>query len=191
VALWVDGLTALVADQVNSRISVWTRTAATATDWKNQTTFGSQGDGPTQFSNPTGVALSGDGRTAVVADRVNNRISVWTRTTATATDWKNQTTFGSQGSDPDQFTAPLRVSLSTDGLAVSVVDSFNNRISVWTRSTATGIDWKNQSTFGSEGAGPAQFNYPEGVALSVDGLTAAVADAGNNRMSIWTRVCTG
>ncbi|MFM9107890.1 MAG: hypothetical protein ACKOWF_14460, partial [Chloroflexota bacterium] len=80
IAVSVDGLTAWVADESNSRISVWTRpdTGANKTAWTNQTTFGSDGTGSSQFSRPYGVVVSADGLTAWVADYKNNRISVWT-----------------------------------------------------------------------------------------------------------------
>jgi DNA-binding beta-propeller fold protein YncE len=196
VALSGDGLTAAVADTGNHRISVWTRTTATGTDWTPQTTFGSDsygGSGSTEFDFPNAVALTGDGLTAVVADTNNYRISVWTRPGTTggdATNWTNQTTFGDRdGPGPGQFTNPAGVALSVDGLTVAVADPGNNRISVWTRTTATGTDWTPQTTFGSQGSDPNQFSGPRGVALSVDGRTAVIADLNNNRISVWTITC--
>jgi DNA-binding beta-propeller fold protein YncE len=73
-----DGLTAFVADHYNHRISVWSRDAAESTDWNNQTTFGSQGSGASNFYWPTGVFASKDGRTVFVGDTENGRVSVWT-----------------------------------------------------------------------------------------------------------------
>jgi hypothetical protein len=193
VALTGDGLTVAVADVFNRRISVWTRTTATGTEWTNQTTFGTYGLGPSEFNLPYGVALSVDGLTAVVADPLNVQISVWTRPGTTggdATNWTNQTTFGDRdGPGPGQFTNPAGVALSVDGLTVAVADPGNNRISVWTRTTATGTDWTPQTTFGSQGSDPNQFSGPRGVALSVDGRTAVIADLNNNRISVWTITC--
>jgi DNA-binding beta-propeller fold protein YncE len=78
------------------------------------------------------------------------------------------------------------VAPSVDGLTAAVADMDNDRISVWTRTTATGTDWTNQATFGSSGSGTSQFDTPHGLALSVDGLTVAVADLINDRISVWT-----
>jgi sugar lactone lactonase YvrE len=187
-----DGLTVWVADTNNNRISVWTRpnTTTGATDWSNQTTFGSQGSGPSELDSPNGVFVSADGLKAWVADTYNNRISVWTRpdTTTGATNWTNLTTFGTLGSGPGEFNLPTRVFVSADELTAWVADYGNNRISIWTRpDTTTGAtNWTNQTTFGTSGSGPSEFTGPSGVFASVDGLTAWIADNGNNRISIWT-----
>jgi sugar lactone lactonase YvrE len=189
----VDGLTLWVAEYNNSRISVWTRpnTTTDATNWTNQTTFGTDGDGPSNLANPNNVFVSADGLTAWVADYGNNRISVWTRpnTTTSATSWTNQTTFGSTGSGPSEFDYPAGVVASTDGLTVWVADLDNNRISVWTRpNTTTGAtNWTNQTTFGTEGSGPGEFDDPSAVFVSADGLTAWVTELLNNRVSVWKR----
>ncbi|MGI9253311.1 MAG: hypothetical protein ACR2J8_06165 [Thermomicrobiales bacterium] len=191
-----DGLTAWVADGNNNRISVWTRpgtTGANATNWTNQTTFGADGSDPNQFSYPGDVFGSPDGLTVWIGDDSNNRVSVWTRpgtTGANATAWANQTTFGVYGTGPNQFKAPSGVFVSADGLTVWIADYSNHRISVWTRPGTTGANataWTNQTTFGSNGSSPSQFDTPYGVYASVDGLTAWVADSGNARISVWTR----
>jgi DNA-binding beta-propeller fold protein YncE len=99
--------------------------------WTNQTTFGSFGDGPSQFSFPSGVAVSADMLTVWVTDTNNTRISVWTRPDASSTTWSNATTFGSFGSGASQFANPTGVAVAPDLLTVWVADSGNNRVSVW------------------------------------------------------------
>ena len=183
VAAAPDGQTVWVADSNNNRVSVWTKTGATT--WANVTTFGSgPGSGASEFSVPTGVAVSADGQTAWIAEVGNNRVSVWGKTGATT--WANVTTFGSAGSEPSQFNQPFGVEVSADGQTVWVADRDNHRVSIWTKTGAT--TWTNLTTFGSgPGTGPSQFNLPSRVAVAPDGQTVWVADSQNDRVSVWTK----
>ncbi|MFM9106912.1 MAG: NHL repeat-containing protein [Chloroflexota bacterium] len=193
VAVTPDGLTALVADTDNHRISVWTRpdTGANKTNWTNQTTFGgpNSGSSTSEFNTPTGVFVSADGLTLWVADKGNSRISVWTRpdTGANKTAWANETTFGGAGSSADKFDQPTGVAVTANGLTVWVSDQLNNRVSVWTRpdTGANKKDWRNQATYGN-GAGAAsdQFLAPLGITVAQNGLTMWVSDY-NYRVSQW------
>ena len=188
VAVSADGRTVWVADQQNDRISVWTRPTSTSTEWSHSINFGSGGSGGANFYAPAGVAVSADGLTVWVADHDNLRVSVWTRTTNTSTEWSPSTTFGSgPGIGGDNFNGTSGVAVSADGRTVWAVDNGNNRISVWTRTTNTSIDWSPGTIFGSQGSGDDQFNAPTFVAVSADGRTAWVADQFNNRISVWTR----
>src|SRR4051812_48630460 len=63
--------------------------------WTHQTSFGSEGSGASEFKSPSSVFVASGDTTAFVADSGNSRISVWTRSSPTSTDWANQTTFGS------------------------------------------------------------------------------------------------
>ena len=120
VAVAADGQTAWIADRDNHRISVWTKSGGS---WANQTTFGSQGSGVSQFDLPFGVAVAADGQTAWVADEGNHRISVWTKSGGA---WSNLTTFGSgPGSGASQFNAPRGVAMAADGQTVWVVHETN------------------------------------------------------------------
>lgn len=77
VAVAPDGLTAWITDGSNRRVSVWTRPSAGSTAWTNQALFGSFGTGPSNFSNPDGIAVTPDGLTTLVADLGLHRVSVW------------------------------------------------------------------------------------------------------------------
>jgi DNA-binding beta-propeller fold protein YncE len=187
VGLSTDDLTVLVADFLNHRVSMWTRPTATSADWTHRINFGQNGTSNDRFNNPEGVALTTDGLTALIADATNNRVSVWTRSGAAATDWQPQTTFGSAGAGNGQFTSPKSLAVSADGLTVWVADGDNNRVAVWARTSPTGTNWQQQATFGSVGNGAGQFFLPLDVDISADTLTAVVADAGNHRVSVWTR----
>jgi DNA-binding beta-propeller fold protein YncE len=185
VAVSADGMTTVIADGHDHRISVWSRPNVDA-DWTPQATFGSFGSDADQFDSPRGVAVSGDGQTAFIADD-NHRISVWTRMT-TGSDWEPQTHFGGPGINSNQFGVPSGIAVSTDGLTAWVADTGNHRISVWTRSNPGG-GWMPQTTFGSKGTDPGQFYYPYYVAVTADGMTALITDD-NERVSVWGRSTT-
>jgi DNA-binding beta-propeller fold protein YncE len=189
VAVSGDGLMAWVADTFNHRISVWTRSSIGSTEWTNQAVFGEEGSGDTEFNEPRAVAISGDGLTVWVVDSYNDRISVWTRSDSSSTNWTHQTTFGGYGAGPSQFYDPRGIAVSSDGLTAYVADTNNFRMSVWIRSGPSSTDWANQTTFGIGSVGNAsdQFRYPNGIVVSGDGLTAYVTDTGNDRVSVWTR----
>jgi len=105
--------------------------------WSAAGTFGSAGALPNQFANPTGVALSGDGLTAWIADNGNTRIDVWVRPSSASSSWALATTFGTAGTGLDQFRAPSGVAVSRDLLTVWASDLMNNRVSVWNRAATT------------------------------------------------------
>jgi DNA-binding beta-propeller fold protein YncE len=154
-----------------------------APQWRPETTFGSgPGTGDDQFSNPFGVAVDGDGDTVWVAERGNARVSIWTESGG---DWRNETTFGSGGSGPDQFDTAIDVAVSNDGKTAWIADIQNHRVSVWEK---VGGDWVNQTTFGSEGTGSDQFRFPGGVGVGNNGRTVWVADTFNNRVSVWKKI---
>ena len=184
-----EGLTVWVAD--GPRVSVWTRPTATSAAWANQTTFGTSGSGPSQFNGAQDVAVSPDGLTAWVLDNGNHRVSVWTRGSATATDWTNRTTFGGEGNGAYQFQWPTGLFVSADGLTTWVADNNNHRVSVWRRTSGASTDWAFQTSFGTEGSGVGQLVYPSDVAVAKDGLTAWVTEEGNDRVSIWKRPRAG
>ena len=84
VAVASDEQTAWVADTSNSRISVWTKSGSS---WSNETTFGSDGGGPSNLRQPSSVDVSPDGQTVWVADKGNNRISIWTKSGSAWSSW--------------------------------------------------------------------------------------------------------
>jgi sugar lactone lactonase YvrE len=135
------------------------------------------------------VAVSADTLSARISDCGNCRISVWTRPDASSTTWSSQATFGSLGSDAAQFDNPSAVALSGDGLTAWIADSYNSRVSIWTRPDASSTAWSNQATFGSLGEGTNQLNEPNSLALFDDEQTIAVMDTSNWRVSIWGAGC--
>jgi DNA-binding beta-propeller fold protein YncE len=172
LAVTPDGQTVWVADSILERISVWTKSGAT---WTHATNFG---DGP--LNDPASVDVANDGLTAWVADTFNERISVWTKSGST---WSNTANFGTEGVGDNQFDFPMDVAVSADGNTVWVADGGNHRISIWSKSGST---WSPVDTFGSgPGNESSQFSFPTSVAIAADEQTVWVADADNNRVSVW------
>jgi DNA-binding beta-propeller fold protein YncE len=154
--------------------------------WSNTTAFGSAGTGPTEMLFVEDVAVSADQQTAWAVDNENNRISIWARQPNGS--WSHVVNLGgpTAGSAADKFNEPKGVAVAADGKTVWVADLFNDRVSVWTQQPNG--SWANQTTFGSPGgSGSHQLSRPFGVDVSADGLRVWVADAGNSRVSIWTR----
>jgi sugar lactone lactonase YvrE len=175
------------ADWENHRFSIWTRSDAASTSWSNQTTFGSDGTGPSNLTNPQGVFMAADGLTIWVSDSGNSRISIWTRPDATSANWANQTTFGSFGTGPTNLKLADGVWASSDGLSAWVADTGNHRVSIWTRASATSTTWDHLDNLGSYGSTTSEFAQPRSVVVASDGLTAWIGDYSNNRVSIWTQ----
>ncbi|MFT4037897.1 MAG: NHL repeat-containing protein [Thermomicrobiales bacterium] len=80
VALSADERTLWVADTGNNRISIWSRPDAASQVWTPLWRFGSAGSAADQFNTPDGIVLSADGSTIWIADRLNQRMSLWSQT---------------------------------------------------------------------------------------------------------------
>jgi DNA-binding beta-propeller fold protein YncE len=161
-----------------------------ASSWVKETDFGSFGSGASEFDFPNSVAIASSGLTAWVADAQNYRISVWSRPAADSTVWSNTGIIGTPGSGPSDLSGPECVRVAPDEKTMWIMDTLNNRVSVWTRPD-TSAAWANQTTFGSGGSGPDQFDFPSRIAVSADELTVWVADHGHNRVSVWGRPSAG
>lgn len=189
VAVSRDELTMWIADHSNARVSVWKRSNAGSHTWTNQTVFGSFGTSPSLFYYPSALAVSADALTVWVADSTNNRISIWSRDHAESYHWRNQTTFGTFGTGPNQFRLPGSVRLSANELTLWITDHDNKRIAVWARPTTASHAWSPVTTFGSPGSGPGQFYYAVDTAVSADGQTVFVVDSNGHRISVWGAAC--
>lgn len=159
-------------------------TCLTSTQYGLEATIGEFGPNPDQFNTAIGVAASPDGLTVWVADlaKQNPRVAIWTRPTRSSNAWTYQTSFGSLGSEPNQFFDPFAVAVSPDTLTVWVADAGNDRIAVWRRNTATSLTWEPHSLIGT-----GEMNNPIAVAVTPDGLTALAAESDDGRISVWKR----
>ncbi|HEU0298584.1 MAG TPA: NHL repeat-containing protein, partial [Longimicrobium sp.] len=121
---------------------------------------------------PAYVSFGPDGR-LWVSDSLNQRVTAWRRG-ETAWHSTGQTVSGG-------FSATAGVAVLADG-TMFVVDPVSNRVRRFDAALAHAAD------FGTTGGGDAQLNGPRGIAvLQLNEPVLAVADAGNNRVSLFRR----
>ena len=134
--------------------------------------WGPQGTGNGQFSNPNGIALDALGNVYVTdASSSSPRVEVFSNIGVYLSQW------GSPGTGAGQFDTPTRL-VVTPGGSVVVVDDFNNRIQAFTESGS--FLWQ----LGSAGSGPGQFANPVGIGVDGDG-NIYVADTNNSRIQVF------
>lgn len=137
----------------------------------NKTTLALIATFATDCLTPEGIAADSSGN-IYIADTGNNRIRKYNSSLTHQLNW------GGIGSADGQFNTPRGICV--DGAdRIYVADSANNRIQVFSNiGTFLG-------KFGIGGSGNSELSNPVGV--SVNGTGIAVADAGNDRVSYWTR----
>ena len=94
--------------------------------------IGSSGSGIGEFNAPFDVAVDGEG-SIYVSDQLNHRIQVFD------SHFEYASTFGTRGTGPGQFINPA--GLHFDGGELFVVDSFNDRIQVFSPIGAYRREW--------------------------------------------------
>ncbi len=87
---------------------------------------------------------------------------------------------GNIGSNPLQFYNPIDIAYSSKSRKIYVTDYSNHRIQVLNE------DLSFSATFGTQGSGNGQLQYPYGVAFDSRG-NVCVADYGNNRIQVFTQ----
>lgn len=105
------------------------------------------------------------------------------------------TTFGSSGSGASEFSLPVSVTASANGLVAYIPDYGNSRISIWSRPDASSQTWSNVGTFGTPSPGLGTFSSPAALTFSNDETIMYITDysvnegAGlaNGRVTLWTR----
>jgi streptogramin lyase len=129
--------------------------------------FGSNGTGNGQFTNPWGIAVDPSGN-VWVSDTSANRIQKFN------SKGEYQCQIGSKGSGNGQFSSPRGLAADAAG-NVWVADSGNGRIE------EISPECKYVGQFGSKGSGNGALQYPQGVALDLSG-NIWVADSQNVRI---------
>ena len=141
----------------------------------NGTVVANSQDWPTsgQITSPRGIATDIDGRVYVSS---GNRVL---RFPANGASFEVLATFGD---GPAQVRGPygLKVVGSGTGAMLLIADHGNDRVVV------LDLDGAPIARFGSSGGGAGQFRQPRGADLSPTNGDLAVADFGNNRLSIWS-----
>ena len=128
---------------------------------------GGYGEGPGQFTWPTGVALDSD-RNVYVTDAWTDRVSVFT------VEGDFIRSFGTSGDGDGQFRRPSGIAIDYND-NVLVVDALNDRIQRLTR------DGSFISQWGSSGPGNGEFLSPWGITTDAEGCVY-VADYKNHRI---------
>lgn len=197
------GTTLLIADGNNSRILNYAPLPASNNSAATNGVFGQTGYG-NGFENEgggiTATTLSGggdimyDGNNLYIADAGNNRVLIYNGIPSTNDPNANvvlgQTSFSlaATGDSSSQMNGPNGV--FSDHTHLFVADTGNNRVLVYNTIPASSGTPANivlgQTGFGSAvtAAGASGMSSPRNVWSN--GTTVAVADAGNNRVLIWT-----
>ncbi|HEY5568896.1 MAG TPA: 6-bladed beta-propeller, partial [Gammaproteobacteria bacterium] len=162
-----------VADFYNQRVQMLRPDGTFVRQWGKT---GKSGIGAGQLSYPTDVVVTADG-TVYVADGYNDRIQVFDAEGNFLRKWGGPFAMNIFGPFNGWFATVTSVALDAHG-NVFVADFYNHRIQKFA------ADGAFLTSFGSEGSGPGQFNYPIAVAVAADG-TVFVADFGNHRVQRW------
>ena len=131
---------------------------------------GLQGGEPGEFSDPSGIAISGGH--LYVSDLNNGRVEEF------GTAGEYIATIGSKGSGKEQLSFPHGIGVDSSG-NLYIADSGNNRVQEFTAAGAF------VTTFGSSGSGNGQFSVPDDLAFNSAG-EAYVSDGENGRIERWT-----
>lgn len=168
-----------IADMNNKRVQVWDRALTT----RKFVLGATSGVAATNFGFPRGVAVTRDGTRLAVADTGNSRVRLFAVNPVSGA-LSSLFDFGSNGTNTSQFNRPMAVAFgSADEIYVADSDQSasvcNNRIQVF---SSNGVF---QSTFGTAGSNPSEFQRLLGVGMGADG-TLYAADGVNNRVQAFS-----
>jgi DNA-binding beta-propeller fold protein YncE len=164
VAVSRDGSTLLVLHHTPGADALHVYSVA---DGSRLRVVGGRGDGPLQFCLPRQVCIAPDDF-VFVADCHNDRVQVLTPT------------LGFHGFvGVGQLSGPGGV--CADDAVIVVSSEAAHRITVFNRS-----DGSRRCSFGSEGSGIGQVNWPHGLCFMSGDRHVAVTDGGNDRVSVFS-----
>jgi DNA-binding beta-propeller fold protein YncE len=160
IAFTEDG-NLLVTDTGNKRVQVFDRDGGAITQ------FGGAGIDDGYFDEPVGIAVDADGN-IYVADTWNLRIQKF------SPDFQFLEAWPVPGWESQDILMKPYLAVDENGMVYGA-DPTGWRVLVWD------ADGEPQAAFGEFGAGPGEFGYLNGVAVSPDNFVW-VADADNNRV---------
>lgn len=187
VAISADGSLALVADTQNHtirKIVVATGVVTTLAGSAGSPGSANGAGSAARFFHPEGLALSGNGTIALVADTDNHTIRKIMVATAEVTTLAGSA--GSPGSangtgDSARFSSPGGITLATDFALVADTGNHTIRRIDLVTAAVTTLAGVPGSAGQTDGAGAtARFFSPRSLALSGDATLALVADTGNH-----------
>ena len=191
VAVSATGDRIYVADSGNNRIQIFNGNTlehikTLGTGYNPDLDTGKVVLSNTQFSKPSGVAVSATGDRIYVADTNNHRVQIFDGESYNYIAGLG--TNGASGISNKQFTFPHGIAVSATGDRIYVADQFNQRVQIFN------FDLNNTPVYDdilgitqTEGNRPRQFRNPVGVAVSADGVKIFVADTLNHRVQIWKK----
>lgn len=155
-----------VGDSAHHRVLAFAADGTLKAQWGKTAQVTGVSDSPGDFLFPNGLAVSGTGPSALVyvADGNNRRVQVF-RTDGT-------------------FVRIINTSGTPRGLAVDserrlyVVDALAHQVDLYSEVGAP------LATFGENGTGPGQFNFPNDITLDAKGRIF-VTDRENNQVQVW------
>ncbi len=166
LAIGIDG-NVIVADTHYFRVLFYSRNGELD---ESRTIGGVNGDEPGQFQFVTDVVQAPNGHFYVGHYGQSDMIQEFDPTGQFVRRW------GTQGSEPGQFSRPQTLVLDKNGL-LWVTDSCNHRIQVFSLDGEP----KLERIWGTAGSAPGQLQYPYGMHIDADG-TLLIAEFGNHRV---------
>jgi DNA-binding beta-propeller fold protein YncE len=142
--------------------------------------FGSQGSAPGQFRGGVqGILVPGNGR-IYTTDISNCRLQIFDERTALQQAKPRPIAYmGTCGSGRNQMNGARGIELSPNGNIAYVVETWNNRISVWNLTTET-------ATTVSPSCGGTRLDSPWGITWDRPSRWLYIGDLGNNRIVRWS-----
>lgn len=171
-----------VADTNNSRIVKMDSGGAGTTFGDNFETFGSLGSGGGQFSSPYGVFIDAGNNKIFITDTNNNRIVKMDSGSGGNTFGANFETFGTVGSDSNQFSYPSGITGDSAANIIYVADRNNSRIIMFDSGGGATTFGGNFVSTGSYGTLNGQFKNPSGIQVDLSENKIFVNDSNNSRI---------
>ncbi len=167
LAIGIDG-NVIVADTHYFRVLFYSRDGVLD---ESRTIGGVNGDEPGQFQFVTDVVQAANGHFYIGHYGQSDMIQEFDPAGHFVRRW------GTQGSEPGQFSRPQTLVLDKAGL-LWITDSCNHRIQVF---SLDGSEPKLERIWGTAGSAPGQLQYPYGLDFDADG-SLLIAEFGNHRV---------